>query len=101
MNREAQQSAATPARDSIFGVCAAVAGDFGFNPLWLRLAIGAALMWNLEVALGSYAALGVIVLISRLVAPNPRVRTSQAAMPTPLAVETQQNNEPIDLPRAA
>jgi phage shock protein PspC (stress-responsive transcriptional regulator) len=58
--------------DTFFGVCQALGDDFGFNPLWLRFAFAAGLFFNPTVALGAYAALGVIVLATRLVVPNPR-----------------------------
>jgi phage shock protein PspC (stress-responsive transcriptional regulator) len=58
--------------DTLFGVCQAIGEDFGFNPLLLRIAFGAGLFLNPMLAIGGYAAAGAIVLISRLVAPNPR-----------------------------
>ena len=30
------------AKDNLLGICNALGNDFGFNPLWLRLALGAA-----------------------------------------------------------
>lgn len=63
---------ATPAapKDSLFGVCAAIGADFGFNPLWLRIAFASALLFSLEGVIAAYAALGLVVLVSRLVAPS-------------------------------
>lgn len=103
MTNQYQQVAPTPSRDSIFGVCAAVANDFGFNPLWLRLAIGAALMWNLEVALGTYVTLGAIVLISRLASPDVRLEGRVEVPETipVLAPAPQQDLSALALPRAA
>ena len=95
-----QQNLGKPARDSIFGVCAAVASDFGFDPLWLSIAIGAALMWNLEVALAAYATLGAIVLISRLAAPDMRADAPVEA-PAAVTAASQQDNAMIELQRAA
>lgn len=89
-----------PARDSIFGVCAALAADFGFNPLWPRLAIGAGLMVDMEAALAAYAVLGVIVLISRLAAPDPKARQMPAAE-TPAPVASEQDVNEVSLARAA
>jgi phage shock protein PspC (stress-responsive transcriptional regulator) len=63
------------ARDDTFlGVCQGMAEDFGFNPLYLRVALSVALLWNPEIVLGVYAALALIVLFSRLVFPNPRIK---------------------------
>jgi len=58
--------------DTLFGVCEALGEDFRFNPLLLRIAFGAGLFLNPALAIGGYAAAGVVVLISRLVSPNPR-----------------------------
>jgi phage shock protein C len=59
--------------DTAFGVCAAIGEDFGFNPLFLRVAFAGFLFFNPMAALGTYLALGIVVLASRLIAPNPRV----------------------------
>ncbi|WP_028965916.1 PspC domain-containing protein [Sphingomonas phyllosphaerae] len=59
-------------RDNLFGVCAALGEDFGFNPLWLRLGFAVALLFSLEKVLLAYVALGVLVLVSRLLFPNRR-----------------------------
>jgi phage shock protein C len=90
-----------PARDSIFGVCAALASDFGFNPLWLRLAIGAGLMVNMEAALAAYVVLGVIVLISRLAAPDAKARQTPAAEAATAPIASEQDVDEVPLARAA
>lgn len=69
-----------PARERLFGVCAALGNDFGFNPLWLRLGFAAALLFNLEIVLATYVALGVAVIASRLVFPDRRA--TQAVTPS-------------------
>jgi phage shock protein C len=68
--------------DTLFGVCEALGEDFRFNPLLLRVAFGAGLFLNPVIAIGGYAAAGVVVLISRLVSPNPR-------RPKPVVVEAE------------
>lgn len=89
-----------PARESIFGVCAALSADFGFNPLWLRLAIGAGLMVNMEAALAAYVVLGAIVLISRVAAPDAKARQTPAVeAATPVA--PAQDVDEVVLARAA
>ena len=61
------------ARDhTLFGVCEALGEDFGFNPILLRIPFAVMLLWNPTVVVCTYVALGVIVLLTRLVAPNPR-----------------------------
>lgn len=80
----------TPAapRDNLFGVCAALGEDFGFNPLWLRLGFAVALLFSLEKVLIAYVALGLLVLVSRLLFPN-RSRAVATAHPVAAApIET-------------
>lgn len=73
-------------RDNLFGVCAALGEDFGFNPLWLRLGFAVALLFSLEKVLMAYVALGVLVLASRLLFPN---RTRSAAIDAPAAMANE------------
>ncbi|MBW6528566.1 PspC domain-containing protein [Sphingomonas sp. RHCKR7] len=75
-------------RDNLFGVCAAVGEDLGFNPLWLRAAFAGALLFSLEAVLATYAALGVVVLASRLLFPDRR-RASATAEVAPLPTAPQ------------
>jgi phage shock protein C len=56
-------------RDTFFGICEAVGQDFGFNPLWLRLAIVAPLFFFPVQTFIAYFALGAVVLVSRLLFP--------------------------------
>jgi len=67
--------------DTLFGVCEALGEDFRFNPLLLRVAFGAGLFLNPMLAIGGYAAAGVVVLASRLLSPNPRQPRVAAAEP--------------------
>jgi phage shock protein PspC (stress-responsive transcriptional regulator) len=57
--------------DTLLGVCHAIGEDFGFNPLWLRIAFAALLFWSPVGAFAGYAVLGAIVALSRWAAPNP------------------------------
>lgn len=63
---------APAAPQNLFGICAAVGEDFGFNPLWLRLAFAGLLILNPVAVIGAYFALGAVVLLSRLLFPNRR-----------------------------
>ncbi|MHC9416969.1 PspC domain-containing protein [Sphingomonas citri] len=82
-------------RDNLFGVCAAVGADLGFNPLWLRAAFAGALLFSLEAVLATYAALGVIVLASRLLFPDRR-RAPATTEITPLpAALAPSEEEPL------
>ena len=58
--------------DTFFGVCEALGEDFGFNPLFLRVTFGVAVLWNPAVVLATYVALGVVVAATRLLFPDPR-----------------------------
>lgn len=69
----------SPEWKNLLGVCAALGEDVGFNPLWLRLALSVGLIWNWQAILVLYAALGMVVLISRLAMPNRRSAPSEAA----------------------
>jgi phage shock protein C len=82
--------------DTFLGVCQAIGEDFGFNPLLLRLAFAGGMFWNFTATLGAYAALGLIVLASRLLAPNPRsakTTTDEPAVEAP--VQLQADNETV------
>lgn len=84
-------------RDNLFGICAALGEDFGFNPMWLRIAFAVALLFDLEKVLMTYAALGVLVVVSRLLFPN---RKANAATEAPVVTE-QPVVEDVDYARAA
>jgi phage shock protein PspC (stress-responsive transcriptional regulator) len=79
--------------DTFFGVCEAIGEDFRFNPNFLRVTLGAGLLWNPLAMIGTYAALGVVVLVSRLLVRNPRPASAKASVDKPTA-------EPV-LPEAA
>lgn len=59
-------------RDTFFGICEAIGQDFGFNPLWLRLAFIAPLFFFPVQTFAAYFGLGAIVLASRLLFPVQR-----------------------------
>lgn len=71
-------------RDTFFGICEAVGQDFGFNPLWLRLAFVAPLFFFPVQTFLGYFALGGVVLASRLLFP---ARTAAGASSAASAVE--------------
>ena len=80
---EAQENqVALPLRShTILGVCEAVGEDFGFNPTFLRVPFAAIVLYSPLLAVGSYLALGLVVLASRLLFPKTRndaVVTTQA-----------------------
>ena len=72
-------------RDTFFGICEAVGQDFGFNPLWLRLALIAPLFFFPVQTFAAYFGLGAIVLASRLLFPAPAAAPSVSAEAEPAA----------------
>ncbi len=56
---------------TILGVCEALGDDFGFNPLYLRIAFAAGLFFSATYVIGAYLALGAIIAVSRWIAPMP------------------------------
>jgi phage shock protein PspC (stress-responsive transcriptional regulator) len=58
--------------DTLLGVCQAIGDDFGFNPIWLRLAFALPLMFFPVGVFSAYLGLGVVVMISRLLVRGPR-----------------------------
>lgn len=62
-----------PLRSYTFlGVCEAIGEDFGFNANYLRVPLGAIVVFNIWAAVAAYVGLGVIVLASRLLFPARR-----------------------------
>jgi phage shock protein C len=80
------------ARDhTILGVCEGLGEDFGFNPIWLRVPLAVLLLVNPAAVVATYLGLGLLVLVTRWIAPNPRsaaeARPAAAAEPAPAANE--------------
>ncbi len=67
-------------RDTFFGICEAVGQDFGFNPLWLRLAFIAPLFFFPMQSFIAYFLLGGVVLASRLIFPARKAGNAAAAL---------------------
>lgn len=76
-------------KDNLLGICNALGEDFGFNPLWLRLALGAAFVLQPVAIVTLYLALGAAVLISRIV-----IRPQRAAAPQALVDVSEPQPEP-------
>lgn len=72
--------------DTFFGVCQGIGEDFGFSPQFLRIGLAVGLFFNPLAVIGIYAALGLVVLTSRLLFPDAR---RAAAVPVQAAVEEQ------------
>jgi phage shock protein C len=68
--------------DTFLGVCQALGEDFGFNPVFLRIAFAAPLIFAPVLVIEIYLGLGVVVLLSRLLAPRPKRKGMPAAAGT-------------------
>ena len=66
-------------RDNLFGICHALGEIFGFNPLFLRIALLMGVMLNAEYALVAYFAAGIAVLVAKLAtrSSNSRAKAKQ------------------------
>jgi len=80
---------------TILGVCEAIGEDFGFNPIYLRVPLAAAVLWSPMAAFGTYFALGAVVLASRLLFPRAKAAAAQPA------VQIASDNDRDTLPIAA
>lgn len=59
--------------DTFLGVCQGIGEDLGFNPNILRVAFAPLLFFSWQAAIALYVGLGLLVLTTRLIAPNPKV----------------------------
>jgi phage shock protein C len=59
-------------QENMFGVCASLGRDIGFNPLYLRIVLAFSLLWNPVAILVGYAVTGVVVAFTHWLAPDPR-----------------------------
>lgn len=65
--------------DTFFGVCEAIGEDLGFHANWLRLGLGIALFFSPVAVIGGYFAAGIVVALTRWIAPNPALAEMEAA----------------------
>jgi phage shock protein C len=76
-----ENQVALPLRShTILGVCEAIGEDFGFNPVFLRIPLAVSVIWNPLIAIGTYFALGAVVLASRLLFPKAKTAAAAAAL---------------------
>ena len=90
--------------DTFLGVCQALGEDFGFNPIFLRIAFALPVIYAPLLTIEVYLALGVIVLASRLLAPRPKRKAAAQPIEAQAPVEPQvplAENEQLPLPIAA
>lgn len=79
--------------DTILGICEGLGEDLGFNPLWLRIALSAGLLWNPVAIVAIYLGLGLIVAISRFLFPPARKPAAAAPAPAEPAAEPSEAQE--------
>ncbi|WP_129792475.1 PspC domain-containing protein [Sphingosinicella sp. CPCC 101087] len=91
------------ARDDTFlGVCEGLGEDFGINPTFFRVAFSVSLLWNPAAVVAAYLGLGAIVMVSRLIVPNPRPATApEQAAKSGEAEPARDNDNAEALPVAA
>ena len=65
---------------TLLGVCEAIGEDFGFNANYLRVPLGAVVVFNIWAAVGAYLALGLVVLASRLLFPTRKAEPAVSAV---------------------
>jgi phage shock protein PspC (stress-responsive transcriptional regulator) len=80
--------------DTFLGICQAIGEDFGFNPIWLRILFALPVMFVPTATVAAYLGLGVVVLISRLLAPRPKRSVPVQAVET---VETPRAEAPAQV----
>jgi phage shock protein C len=102
MQNAAQTRTALPLRDhTILGVCEAIGEDFGFDPTFLRVPLAACVLYSLKYAIAAYLLLGVVVLVSRLIFPQPKSEAATASSDVQPAADSEPNEQQEQLPIAA
>jgi phage shock protein C len=75
--------------DTFFGVCQGIGEDLGIHPNILRVAFAPLLFFSWEAAIALYVGLGLLVLTTRLIAPNPKLAKAAAPAAEPVERETE------------
>ena len=69
--------------DTFFGVCQGLGEDLGISPNLLRVSLAVALFFNPVATVAGYAAMGLVVLGSRLLFPAPRRPVAETEVDEP------------------
>jgi len=96
MEAQVNQVALPLRSHTILGVCEAIGEDFGFNPVFLRIPFAASVIYSPMLAIGTYLALGLAVLGSRLLFPKKEMNEEQFPQQ-----QLEPANEQQELKRAA
>ncbi len=84
--------------DTFFGVCQAIGEDLGFNPNYLRIAFALPLLYAPVTTVGAYFGLALLVLLTRLVLPNPsRAQVTDTVEEQKEATRPADQNEPMPI----
>jgi phage shock protein PspC (stress-responsive transcriptional regulator) len=97
--RELRMSNLFTRDDTFFGVCQALGEDLGFSPNYLRIGLALGIFWSPMLMIGLYAGAAVVVLLSRLLVPEPRPVAVAAQAGATEAVTAEP--EPAAIPLAA
>ena len=93
-SRNERQPALPFRGDTLLGVCEAMGQDLRINPIWLRTIFATLLLWNPEVVVIAYLALGVVVAVTRWLIPDRQAAVSaQEPAKAEAMVEESQNRE--------
>lgn len=76
--------------DTFFGVCQGLGEDLGIYPNLLRLGFALALFFNPVATFAAYAGLGALVLVSRLLFPQPRAAVQPEAELQPVDAQAEE-----------
>ena len=75
--------------DTILGVCEAIGQDFGFNPIFLRLAFIGPLFFAPYWTFAAYLGLGVLVAATRLIAKDGKSEAVGSTQPASRPIELE------------
>ncbi len=87
--------------DTFFGVCEGLGEDLRIPSNLLRAAFALGLFFNPQAVVITYFGLGALVLVSRLIFPNPRLAQTPAeavariSAPAPAPAEPEQEELPL------
>jgi phage shock protein C len=95
MEAQVNQPALPLRNHNILGVCEAIGEDFGFSPVLLRILFAVSVLWSPMIAICTYLALGVVVLASRLLFPEPKVDVPAAESAPVAQSETAEPKLPL------
>lgn len=88
------QTEAPAAKDNLLGICHAIGEDFGFNPIFLRIPLAVGIIFSAQWTLIAYAAMGVMVLASRLLIRKPKA--AKVARPALVEAVPAQREAPAE-----